>query len=136
MIYEFSFSNFRSYRSEATIDFSAKPITEFQNSLINAGDGTSLIPVCVVYGPNGGGKSSALMAVKALRDIIIEPLVQMAFMKSKNEKLLDSPIEELQESLKAGVREEYCYKWDDDSQGTVSYTHLDVYKRQCRKNLR
>ena len=117
MIYEFSFSNFRSYRSEATIDFSAKPITEFQNSLINAGDGTSLIPVCVVYGPNGGGKSSALMAVKALRDIIIEPLVQMAFMKSKNEKLLDSPIEELQESLKAGVREEYCYKWDDDSQG-------------------
>lgn len=117
MIYEFSFSNFRSYRSEATIDFSAKPITEFQNSLIHAGDGTSLLPVCAVYGPNGGGKSSALMAVKALRDIIIEPLIQMAFMKSKNEKLLDSPIEELQESLKAGIREEYYYKWDDDSHG-------------------
>lgn len=57
------------------------------------------------------------MAVKALRDIIIEPLIQMAFMKSKNEKLLDSPIEELQESLKAGIREEYYYKWDDDSHG-------------------
>ena len=35
MIYEFTFENYRSYRHEATIDFTAKPINEFEQSLIN-----------------------------------------------------------------------------------------------------
>ena len=40
MIYEFTFDNFRSYKNEATIDFTAKPINEFESSLISVkGDG-------------------------------------------------------------------------------------------------
>ena len=34
MIYEFNFKNFRSYKSSTGIDFTAKPIGEFKESLI------------------------------------------------------------------------------------------------------
>ena len=53
MIYEFTFDNFRSYKNEATIDFTAKPINEFESSLIGVKGKVSLLPVCAVYGPNG-----------------------------------------------------------------------------------
>ena len=101
MIYEFNFKNFRSYKSSAGIDFTAKPIGEFKESLIiQKADNTELLPVCAIYGPNGGGKSSVLFALLALRNIIIEPLVQMVFMKRKNEKLASLSIEELQDTIK------------------------------------
>ena len=59
MIYEFTFTNFRSYKNEATIDFVAKPISEFENTLLH-GKEVDLLPVCVIYGPNGGGKAVCL----------------------------------------------------------------------------
>lgn len=116
MIYEFIFKNFRSYKSSAGIDFTAKPIGEFRDSLIvQKDDNMELLPVCAIYGPNGGGKSSVLFALLALRNIIIEPLVQMVFMKSKNEKLASLSIEELQDTVKPiSIGDEY-YKWDNKS---------------------
>ena len=63
MVYEFSFDDLRPYKHEATIDFTAKPINEFENTLIDVNGDESLLPVCTVYGPNGGGKSSVLMAL-------------------------------------------------------------------------
>ncbi|MDO4336970.1 MAG: AAA family ATPase [Eubacteriales bacterium] len=114
MIYEFTFSNFRSYKNEATIDFSAKPITEFENSLINVEGEPSILPVCAIYGPNGGGKSSALMALKTLKEIVINPLVQMVFMKNKNEKLASATIEELQAGIKNDEQDIAYYKWDKE----------------------
>ena len=113
MIYEFNFKNFRSYKSSTGIDFTAKPIGEFKESLImQKADNSELLPVCVIYGPNGGGKSSVLFALLALRNIIIEPLVQMVFMKNKNEKLASLSIEELQDTIKPiAIGDEY-YKWD------------------------
>ena len=45
MIYEFSLKNFRSYKSNAWIDFTAKPIGEFKDTLINqVCDKTELLP--------------------------------------------------------------------------------------------
>lgn len=113
MIYEFKFSNFRSYKSEATIDFSAKPITEFKSSVIETGSGGSLLPVCAIYGPNGGGKSSVLLAIKKMRDIIIEPVLKMQFMMNKNQELTDSPLDDLNEDMKIETEESDFYKWDD-----------------------
>lgn len=60
----------------AGIDFTAKPIGEFKNSLINADKDTDLLPVCAIYGPNSGGKSSVLFALFALRNIVIERLLK------------------------------------------------------------
>lgn len=116
MIYEFNFKNFRSYKSAAGIDFTAKPINEFKDSLIApAGDDVKLLPVCAIYGPNGGGKSSALFALLALRNIVVEPLIQMVFMKNKNEELAAVSIEELQDTVKPTSVGDEHYKWDDRS---------------------
>ena len=54
MIYEFTFENYRSYRHEATIDFTAKPINEFEQSLINGNkritfDGNATIDTVSFY---------------------------------------------------------------------------------------
>lgn len=87
MIYEFSFSNFRSYIREATIDFTAKPISEFEHTLLRGRD-TDLLPVCVIYGPNGGGKSGVLMAIECLLNIVLSPLAQLAFMKKRMRNFL------------------------------------------------
>ena len=35
MIYEFAFDNFRSYKNKAILDFTAKPINEFDATLIH-----------------------------------------------------------------------------------------------------
>jgi hypothetical protein len=113
MFYEFTFSNFRAYRKEATIDFSAKPISEFDNTLLH-GKGIDLLPVCAIYGPNGGGKSSVLMAIKSLQNIVLSPLTQLAFMKKKNEQLSDVSIEEVQKNISVKSNEEFFYKWDEE----------------------
>lgn len=73
MICQFSFSNFRSYRDETTIDFRAEKLRyEFPDSLI-AGD---LLPVNVIYGPNGGGKSNALKALMCLITTVLKPIYE------------------------------------------------------------
>lgn len=115
MFYEFSFSNFRSYKKEATIAFDAKPISEFENTLLK-GKEVDLLPVCVIYGPNGGGKSSVLMAINSLQNIVLSPLTQLAFMKKKNEQLSEVSLEELQKNISAKNEEELYYKWDDEGE--------------------
>ncbi len=115
MIYEFKFHNFRSYKNEATIDFTAKPIHEFEKSLIHAKGGVKLLPVCAIYGPNGGGKSSVLMALHSLRNIVIEPIIQLAYMKKKNEQLGETTIAQLQDGLTDKHITSTFYKWDEES---------------------
>ena len=114
MIYEFSFENYRSYRKEATIDFTAKPINEFENSLLKVNDEEKLLPVCAIYGPNGGGKSSVIMALNELRFIVMQPLIQLAFMKKKNEELGETSILQLQEGLTDRHTFSSYYKFDDE----------------------
>ncbi|MDD7388575.1 MAG: ATP-binding protein [Lachnospiraceae bacterium] len=114
MIYEFSFENYRSYRNEATIGFLAKPISEFEDTLIRTKGEDALLPVCAIYGPNGGGKSSVIMAIEELRQIVMQPLLQLAFMKKKNEELGDAPIEQLKDGLADIHITSSYYKWDKE----------------------
>lgn len=73
MLCQFSFSNFRSYRDETTIDFRAENLgDEFADSLVD-GD---LLPVSVIYGPNGGGKSNALKAIMCLISTVLKPIYE------------------------------------------------------------
>ncbi|MDO4813068.1 MAG: AAA family ATPase, partial [Eubacteriales bacterium] len=72
MLCQFSFSNFRSYRNETTLDFQAGNLTEFNDSLV----GDNLLPVNVIYGPNGGGKSNAVKAVMCLISTVLKPVYE------------------------------------------------------------
>ena len=60
MLCQFSFQNFKSYKSETTLDFQAATLPEFTDTLIIEEDASSLLPVSVIYGPNGGGKTNLL----------------------------------------------------------------------------
>lgn len=137
MIYEFTFTNFRSYKNEATIDFGAKPISEFENTLLH-GKEVNLLPVCVIYGPNGGGKSSVLMAIKSLQNIVVSPLTQLAFMKKKSEQLSDVSVEEVRKNISIKNEEEVFYKWDEESENNpTEYSILfEIAKNQYRYELK
>ena len=77
MLCQFSFQNFRSYKSETTFDFQATAIPEFADSLISSGKSDDLLPVGVIYGPNGGGKSNLLHALSCLITTVVRPIQEM-----------------------------------------------------------
>jgi len=74
---QFSFKNFRSYRDETTFDFQAAPASEFADSLLRNEKGGDLLPVGVIYGPNGGGKSNLLMALSCLISTVVKPVFEL-----------------------------------------------------------
>lgn len=64
MLCQFSFENYKSFKDENTLDFYAESITEHKESLIaDKNYDEKILPLAVLYGPNGGGKSNALEAL-------------------------------------------------------------------------
>ena len=55
MLCQFSFQNFKSYKGETTLDFQAATLPEFKETLITEEKAMDLLPISVIYGPNGGG---------------------------------------------------------------------------------
>lgn len=84
MFCQFSFQNFKSYREETTFDMQASSIQEFSDSLIIEEKCSSLLPVGVIYGPNGGGKSNLLQAMACLISTVVKPIHDL----EKNRKSL------------------------------------------------
>ncbi len=77
MLCQFSFKNFYSYRDETVFDFQAATLPEFRDSLIQCENATPVLPVGVVYGPNGGGKSNLLKALTCLITTVVRPIRQL-----------------------------------------------------------
>ena len=74
MLCQFSFQNFKSYREETTFDLQATAIPEFKDSLIAKDKCSELLPVSVIYGPNGGGKTNLLRALSCLISTVVKPI--------------------------------------------------------------
>ena len=77
MLCQFSFRNFASYHHETTFDYQAAKLTEFEESLIATEKASSLLPVSVVYGPNGGGKSNLLKALACVISLVVRPIAEL-----------------------------------------------------------
>lgn len=77
MLCQFSFQNYKSYKSETTFDFQATSIPEFSDSLLTSDKGIALLPVGVIYGPNGGGKSNLLLALSSLIGTVVKPIYDL-----------------------------------------------------------
>ena len=76
MLCQFILQNFKSYRDETVFDMQAANIEEFADSLI-PGPGQNfspLLPVSVIYGPNGGGKSNLFEALSFLISVVTAPI--------------------------------------------------------------
>ena len=74
MLCQFSFQNFKSYREETTFDLQATAIPEFKDSLIVKDKCSNLLPVSVIYGPNGGGKTNLMRALSCLITTVVKPV--------------------------------------------------------------
>lgn len=74
MLCQFSFKNFMSYKDETTFDLQAESLNEFEDSIISFNDVSNLLPVSVIYGPNGGGKTNLLQALACLISIVTKPI--------------------------------------------------------------
>ena len=77
MLVDFTFENFKCYRDEAELSMEAAGIEEHSETLIKGLGGRRLLPVAVLYGPNGGGKSSALQAFEYLCRSVVWPWILM-----------------------------------------------------------
>lgn len=83
MLCQFTFDNFRSYRDETTFDMQASSMKEFKESLIiDEKDGQVFLPVSVIFGPNAGGKSNLLLAMRRMFDSVAYPI----FLLSRNDE--------------------------------------------------
>lgn len=77
MLCQFLFQNFKSYKEETIFDLQAMAIPEFEESLIVREKCNNLLPVSVIYGPNGGGKSNLLQALACLITMVVKPIHDM-----------------------------------------------------------
>ncbi len=73
MLVLFSVENFQSIREKVCLDMRHANINEHKESLIQ----NEYLPVSVIYGPNGGGKSTVLQALNMFCAMISAPLFQM-----------------------------------------------------------
>ena len=106
MLSQFSFSNYKSFKEEAFLDFVAESIKEHEKSvIIDKADGEKFLPVIVVYGPNGGGKSTVLEALQYLRTIVLRPYI---ISQMEND---ESPDSQVSQSLTMEFRDKY-HKFD------------------------
>ena len=70
MLLNFSVENYKSIKKQVTLDFRKLFRDDFESSLIK-GKG---LPLSVIYGPNGGGKSTILDAIFTLVMVVNDRL--------------------------------------------------------------
>ena len=80
MLSQFTVKNYKSIRDEVTLDMQAAAISEHEDKIIkvtekgNSKVSESFLPVTVIYGPNGGGKSNVLEALHVLESKVLRPI--------------------------------------------------------------
>ena len=74
MLCVYTVKNFKSIKDEITLDMQATALSEHTDKIIHTLDGEDYLPVTVIYGPNGGGKSNILEALLILCSKIMRPI--------------------------------------------------------------
>ena len=120
MLCQFSFENYKSYKSETTFDFQATSIPEFSDSLLTSDKGSALLPVGVIYGPNGGGKSNLLLALSCLISTVVKPIHDLE--KSRQHVIIQHRVG--------------CMPFLFDEESRTQPTEFEIYFRQGKNEYR
>lgn len=120
MLCQFSFKNFKSYKEETTFDFQATSIPEFSDSLIVGNKEDALLPVGVVYGPNGGGKTNLLLALSCLISTVVNPICELE--KTREEVIIQQKVS--------------AVPFGFDEMSREMPTEFEVFFRQGKKEYR
>lgn len=78
MLCQFSVKNYKSIRDEITLNMESMDVDEHRETLIEMNDGESYLPLAVIYGANGSGKSNVLEAMNTLVAKIVRPVEAIA----------------------------------------------------------
>ncbi len=92
MLCQFTVKNFKSIRDEMTFDMQAAMISEHEDRIILSKDGESFLPISAIYGPNGGGKSNVLEALRCLTAKVLKPLYAAVHQEETSVRFMRSEI--------------------------------------------
>ena len=109
MLCQFSFQNYKCFKNEAFIDFVAESITDNASKvIIDKTDGEKFLPVISIYGPNGGGKTTVLEAIRFLRAFILQKIIPSQI---DNEDMKEEIPKLMKMLMESGMKEKY-HKFD------------------------
>ena len=120
MLCQFSFKNFMSYKDETIFDLQAEPLNEFSDSIIEFDGVSNLLPVSVIYGPNGGGKTNLLKALSCLISLVTKPIEDLD--KTRSDLIL-------QQSMS-------CEPFSLDADSKNEPTEFNIYFRTQKNEFR
>lgn len=73
MLIQFRFKNYKSFRDDTILDFSATKITEHSGRIVSAGN-EKLLPVAAIFGANASGKSNVIEAFRYMVAYVINSI--------------------------------------------------------------
>ena len=85
MLIQFRFKNYKSFRDDTILDFSATKITEYSDRIISIGY-EKLLPVAAVFGANASGKSNVIEAFRYMMTYVIDSFSYGGDPEDKREK--------------------------------------------------
>lgn len=82
MLVEFSVTNYRSIKEQQTLSLAQSKLKESdvlkENGFSNKGlSGLELLRSCAIYGPNAAGKSNLLLALREMKNVVVESATEM-----------------------------------------------------------
>ncbi|MGD1823532.1 MAG: AAA family ATPase [Pleomorphochaeta sp.] len=84
MLIEFKFKNFKSFKNETSLDFSATKISEFNIHVRNVSN-QKVLPLSVIYGGNASGKTNVIDAFSYMTNYVLNSFSYSD--EEKNDKL-------------------------------------------------
>jgi len=87
MLLQFNFKNFKSFKDETCLDFTATKIKEYSDHIMKSGD-QNVLPIAAIFGANASGKTGIIEAFRFMQLFVLNSLNNIG---TSNRKLISIP---------------------------------------------